>query len=127
MAKKCAPGEILRKAYKTKKGTRVKAGCIIDRGAKGKGPKTLPKPDAGALPGYSTKLPKEERHRLLNKLAKKTGCGKVVKRLNLVANLNKKTAPAAHKTMRSDMKYLQTQSQACELQIKAGTYRPSTR
>ena len=42
-SKKCKSGKILRKSYTTKKGIKVKASCIKDRGKKGKGPKTLPK------------------------------------------------------------------------------------
>lgn len=126
MAKQCKAGEILRKGYTIKsgpaKGTRVTPSCVPDKGAPGKGPKTLPKPRAGALHGYSTKLSAEERREVLNRLARKDGCGVVVKRLNLIANFTKRSNPSAHKTMRADMKYMQEDSRVCKVQIKRGEY-----
>ncbi len=127
MAKKCAAGKIRRKAYRRSDGVKVKSACVPDKGRPGKGPQTLPKPKPGHLRGYSTKMSATGRRTLLNKLSKKEGCGKVVRKLSLDANLTKESNPKAHKVYRSDMAYLQKKSRVCQLQITQGKYHPSTK
>lgn len=102
MAKKCGRGKIWRKGYTTKKGTKVKGACIIDRGKPGKGPKTLPKPTAGALKGWGKGLSQKERMRILKSLTKEKGCATVIRDLNLLSNIttDKPTRKAAVLDMR---------------------------
>lgn len=68
--------------------------------------KILPRPTKGALEGYSTSQLASTRRAKLEKLVRKNGYASVIHDLNLVANYNKRTAPAAHKKMKADMAYL---------------------
>lgn len=103
----CKSGEILRKGYTTKIGVRVSPSCIKDRGAKGKGPKLIPKLKTGALMGYSTYLPQKERRKILKDLLKTTDYATIIRRLNAVRTLQKRTSPTVVKKITRDMRYLQ--------------------
>lgn len=100
--KGCKVGQIKRVTYKRRaytradgvrvKATVVKAGCIKDRGEKGKGPYTLPPlKDKGFLTseGYHLKLSVKDRHAALRKACRKYGCLKVIRHLGLVRNYSK--------------------------------------
>ena len=107
---KCKKGEILRKGYKTKKGTKVKASCIKDQGLPGKGPKVLPELKKGTLGLYSTKKTDLSRHRALLKAARNTSKNTVIRKLNAVSILTKNTSPKSSKKVRKDMHYLQSKT-----------------
>lgn len=103
----CKSDEILRKGYTTKRGVRVSPTCITDRGAKGKGPKVIPKLKTGAMMGYSTYLPQAERRSILKQLLKTTDYATVIRRLNAIRTLQKRTSPTVSRKISRDMKYLQ--------------------
>jgi hypothetical protein len=106
--KKCSSGKIKRKAYTTKKGTKVKASCIKDRGKKGKGPKTLPKISSKMSLGdfgYELKYSFETRKKALNKAIKKHGLIKVLKRISLIRNYSKSVTRNYNKYTK-DLEYL---------------------
>lgn len=121
----CPVGKIRRKAYTrkgyTKKdGTRVKAarvrsGCIPDKGAPGKGPKTLPKPKKGSLEGWSKDLPQKKRMAILKKITKEESCGTAIRKLNLLRNIT--TDKPTKKAAKSDMAKLRKQTY-CKLKTK---------
>jgi hypothetical protein len=71
-------------------------------------PKTLPKPDRGALApyGYKLSLPASARHQAIVKAAKDKGYAKTIRHLNVIANLMKNSNPGARETLRDDMAYL---------------------
>ncbi len=87
MAAKCGRGKIRREAY-TRNGTRVASTCIIDRGKKGKGPKTLPKPRKGSLYGWKKKGSNTERHGALLTSVRKSDCETTISRLTLLRNIS---------------------------------------
>ena len=108
----CKPGDVRRKGYTRSDGTRVKASCVVDQGKRGKTPKServLPKPKAGKLMGWKTKLSAAERHAILRQVARKHGCKDAVLDLNLLANYTKRTSPKTHRTARADMAWLRKQ------------------
>lgn len=125
----CPPGEILRKAYERKAyirkdGTRVKKtvvapGCIKDRGASGKGPKTIvidPKDRLLSNAGYTNikDMTKSERRSALKKLVERLekkynsriAYNSVIQRLNARANLLVRTSPVDSKRFREDREYV---------------------
>jgi hypothetical protein len=108
MARRCPAGKILRKAYTKKSGTRVPASCIKDRGAKGKGKKlfVLRRGTLGKY-GYKTALSDSERHVALEKAVRGESYAAVVRKLNAVSILQRRTNPRVYKILRSDMAYLQ--------------------
>jgi hypothetical protein len=120
---RCRPGKIWRKGYTAKHGARkvkVPGACVIDQGAPGKTPaakRVLPTPKRGALSFWSHKKPDSERHGILTDLLKKKPCVTVIRDLNLLANLTKVTAPAAHATARADMEWIRKQP-SCRLKSK---------
>ena len=109
-SKKCKSGKILRKAYTTKKGVKVKASCIKDQGKKGKGPKTLPKiktyMSLGEY-GYELKKSFEKRKTALRKAIKVYGVIKIIKRLSLIRNYSKSNKTNYNKYTK-DIEYLQS-------------------
>lgn len=87
--------------------THVPETCVKDRGAPGKGPKTLPPlGDEISLRkfGYDTDKSMSDRHKSLDKAAKAHSYYKVLKRLNLAANYQ--ADEKAKNAMRSDVNYL---------------------
>lgn len=139
MAKKgsCPSGKIRRKSYTRKAytradGTRVPASrvpstCIKDRGSKGKGPKTLPKPSKDAsLSKYGYRVHKKAstRRRSLKRASKRYGTLPVLRRLNLITNY---TADEENKKkMRSDVEFMK-KTYAAEKKRKASRSRHRTK
>lgn len=108
----CSSGKIRRKAYTTRKGIHVKASCVPDKGAKGKGPRSLPTPRPGSLEGWKKDLPSTQRHAILHDITKREGCGVTIKKLTLLQNI---TADGATKrVVKRDKKWLREQ-RFCEL------------
>ena len=115
----CPKGTILRKEYKTSKGTIVPSKCIKDRGQPGKGPNILPPIDneiTFSKFGYATDKSANNRHMSLasavnyyvkNKnLEKRKAALKVLRRMVLIRTYNKSNKKL-HKIMTNDVKYLQ--------------------
>jgi len=103
-SKQCARGEIRRKSYKRKDGTRVKSTCIEDRGLPGKGPKTLPSPRKGTLGkfGYKASKTSKVRRTSLADAVDELGALPVFRKLNLVATFNKNSNPSLAKKFNLD-------------------------
>lgn len=105
--------KILRSGYKYKRadGTNVSVPdkYIIDRGAPGKGAKVIPKLEPGKLTsiGYNVNKSLLSRHRAVNKGVRKYGYSPMIKRLNAVSVLLKRTSPKKSEKFRNDMEYLQ--------------------
>lgn len=108
MARRCPRGQVLRKAYTKKSGTRVTARCIKDRGAPGKGKKlfTLRRGTLGKY-GYKTSFSDQVRRQALNRAVSGESYAAVVRKLNAVSILQRRTNPRVYKILRSDMEYLQ--------------------
>lgn len=123
----CGPNEIervgySRKAYKRKEyvksnGTVVPAThvssswvpptCIKDKGKPGKGKKILPTPNDKmhlTFYGYSIYAPKKKRHTALIAAAKDNNILEVIRRVNLIRNLNADTN--AKKIFKEDLDYM---------------------
>lgn len=117
MARICPKGKILRKAYTRKAYTkksgtrvpqsRVPGSCIKDLGKKGKGKKlfTLRKGTLGRY-GYKTSYNTMDRHVALRKAVEKESYSTVVKKLNAVAILQKRTNPKVHNILIRDMEWV---------------------
>jgi len=119
-ASTCPRGMIRRKAFTRADGTTVEASCVPDLGKPGKTPpsgRVLPKPEPGALEGWSHEASASERHRTLRRVSRKDGCGTVIKRLNLIATFTKRTSPATKRAAQADMKWLRGQG-FCSLKGK---------
>jgi hypothetical protein len=99
--------EILKRGYTTRRGVKVSATCIEDRGAKGKGPTVIPPLKTGIMMGYSTYLKESERRKILDALLKTTDYATVIRRLNAIRTLQKRTSPKISKKIGKDMRYLQ--------------------
>lgn len=108
MARVCPKGKILRKAYTKKSGIRVAAGCIKDLGKPGKG-KRLFRLRKGTLGkyGYKTKFNTIDRHEALRKAVVGESYSTVVKKLNAVAILQRRTNPNVYNILRRDMEWVQ--------------------
>jgi len=117
-ARTCPPQFILRRAYTTKQGVQVSAGCVPDTGAPGKTPpsrRTLPEIRPGGLRGWKKKMAPRTRHGILRKVVDADGCGEAIRRLNLLRN---KTAdPGTKRAAGADMNWLRDQA-FCELKTK---------
>lgn len=105
--KSCNKGEIKKVGYTTKRGVKVPPTCIKDRGAPGKGPKVIPTLKEGAMMGYSTNETQKVRRRILNSLVKKESYSTVIKRLNAIRVLMRRTEPERSKKIEKDIIYLQ--------------------
>lgn len=107
--------KVTRKGYTRADGTKVKSTTYYtpDRGAPGRGPKTLPpiskKPsDSLSQYGYKLSKPASDRHNALDAAAKDKGVVAVTKRLNLIRNY---TAPSPNKNKLSkDVEYMKKKS-----------------
>lgn len=120
LGRSCGPGQILRKGYTRKDGTRVAPGCVQDQGAPGKTPaykRTLPQPKAGMLKGWAAKKSPAQRHEALKKAVKVEGCRSVISRLNLERGLTKTTSPSTASTAKKDWQWLRKQG-FCKLKTK---------
>lgn len=118
MARACPKGQILRKAYTrktyTKKsgvkvvGAKVPATCIKDQGAPGKGKRlfVLRKGTLGKY-GYKTSYSTEARHTALAKAVKGESYAAVIRKLNAVSILQRRTNPKVYKVIRGDMAWMQ--------------------
>lgn len=118
MARACPKGQILRKAYTrksyTKKsgvkvvGGKVPATCIKDQGATGKG-KRLFVLRKGTLSkhGYKTSYEAGARHEALRKAVKAETYAAVVRKLNAVSILQRRTNPKVYNILRGDMAWVQ--------------------
>ena len=80
---------------------------VLDRGAKGRGPKVVPPLDKGSLggPGFFHK-PTTERRALLKRLARTQGEKKVVGKLRAIQVFNKRTHPELAKKALADSKFI---------------------
>ncbi len=114
MPAKCPPGKIRRKAYTRKDGVHVKSTCVPDKGKPGKTPasrKVLPVPVKGNLTKYGYFKVKNTtakvRRAALLKGVKDAGYATIIRRVNLVANYNKRSDPKVHQIMRNDIAWMQ--------------------
>lgn len=137
LTKRCSSGKILRAPYTRKfssqtkkagynvrKGNKtyrvypksgsilVQAACIANRGLPGKGVgsgKGIGPLKEGELKryGYNVHLSPEKRHAALKKAIEVYGPLNVFQKLNAVANLTVRTAPAAHKIFVTDRTWVQ--------------------
>jgi hypothetical protein len=109
-SKKCPKGQILKKAYTTKKGTKVPATCIKDMGKPGKGPKLfeIPEEDIGLLGdfGYTLKKKHEDRVKALKKAIKENNALKILRHLNALRTLQKSNEKY-FKKLDKDVKWIQ--------------------
>jgi len=113
---RCKKGYILRKAYtqvRNGKKIRVKASCIKDRGAPGKGPKeiVLTKGDPLHVYGYYNvkSLSADKRHKALLKGVKAEGYLPLIRGLTARSNLMFRTDPKASKIFKNDQVWLSKQ------------------
>lgn len=102
--------KIVREGYVRKDGVVVSPTLIEDKGKPGKGPKLLPKLRSGTLTrhGYSSKLPMEERREALAKAVDAEGPTVVIRKLNVVATLNKNTHPHLAKELKADSAWVKS-------------------
>lgn len=107
---KCSKGQILKKGYTTKKGSKVAPTCIKDRGKPGKGPELfkISKKDEGLLGdyGYELKISHEKRVKAIKKSIKKNGALKILRYLNAIRTLNKSN-DKYYKKLDRDVKWIQ--------------------
>jgi len=111
MPSKCPKGKIRRKAYVTKRGTKVKSTCTVNKGLPGKTPKNrkvLPKLKKGELTeyGYHLKNSAEKREKSLRKAMKNEGNLEVLRRV-VVLRTYMKNEPAKFKKLNKDVEYIQ--------------------
>ncbi|HVP24193.1 MAG TPA: hypothetical protein VMS77_09820 [Conexivisphaerales archaeon] len=102
--------KVHRKAYTNKKGVKVKATTfeIKDRGNKGRGPKVIPKLEAGDLTqyGYHADKETEVRHKALAEAVREFGPTSVALKLNALYVLNKNTHPDTAETYTEDREWI---------------------
>lgn len=106
---KCPTNKIVRKSYTTKKGTKVKATCVPDKGAKGKSKsRVLPKLKKGELTfyGYDLSDSFEKRKVALKKSTKRYGSLPVLRKLVVLRTYNK-NQPKYYKKYDRDVKFVQ--------------------
>lgn len=137
-AKACSPGKILRAPYVRKFGSTVRtkgytrklksgkviriipkavktilvsAACINDRGKKGKGTQKIGPLRKGELSkyGYSTRLPRDQRHAALRKAIDKLGSNNVYHKLDAVTKLSVRTDPKRSHTFSIDRDWVKNQ------------------
>jgi hypothetical protein len=127
-ARRCPPGEILRKGYRRegyrrKDGARVKGGhvpatCIVDRGAPGKTPPArqwareipglrglavaLGRAEKGFLPGWAADKSAGERRAAVRRNVAKQGCLTISRKLVVIHNLNFRQNPDVAQKAMSD-------------------------
>ena len=105
--RKCPRGMIRRKSFTNKRGARVRSSCVKDRGAPGRGPRTLPKYKKGSLPKYRLEDAEMSRRQRLRSIAKKRGCIKTLREVNLLRNYNTRGS-SNYKKLSKDVKYIES-------------------
>ena len=107
----CRSGQIRRKGYTTKRGTRIKSSCIRDLGKRGKGPKLIPPLNKGKLRayGYSTSLGPTARRIALKRAITFYGRNSVLRKLNAVKVLTRNTNPRVSAVFGKDLTWIQKQ------------------
>ena len=115
----CQKGKDIRRAYRRKDGTLVKASCVPHKGAKymPESRKFLKKADLGPSPlgKWHEGMTSKERHSALHKATEQKGCRRVIR--NLVAIANVTTDRPTEKKLRTDAKWLHKQG-FCHLKTK---------
>lgn len=113
MSSKCPKGQIMRKAYSKKKGskvTRVPASCITDKGKPGKGKQLfrIPEYDVGLLSDYGYSLSKKhaDRAKAIKQASKEKGMLGVLRHLVAIRTLSKSNEQA-YKKLDKDIKWFQ--------------------
>ena len=106
-SKTCKRGQIRRKSYTRKDGSRVKSSCVKDMGKRGKGKRlfTLKKGDL-TKHGYSIKVGDQTRQRALRKARKSIPHVTMIRKLNALAVLFKNTNKTYSARAKRDMEYL---------------------
>jgi hypothetical protein len=115
----CPKGKILRRSYTTKRGVKVGPSCVPDRGAPGKTPaakRILPKPEPGALRGWSKNKSASARRRIVASISRDDGCATAIRRLTVLRNLT--TDRATERAAKADADWLRRQG-FCRLKKKA--------
>lgn len=118
IGRKCPAGKILRKAFRRKDGTYVKASCVPDKGAPGKTPaakRWLPDLGPSPLKGWSKDKSASRRHSELKKLVNKKGCREALRTVNAIANVT--TDRETERKLRADYKWVRGQGW-CRLKTK---------
>jgi hypothetical protein len=106
---------IRRKGYTTRRGTRVAARMIRDRGAPGKwrsvhrGESGIGALKEGGLTsvGYSVTAKTSTRRKAVDRAVKKYGKTGTIRKLNAIAVYTRRTSPTKSKAFKADMKYVQ--------------------
>jgi hypothetical protein len=109
--RRCGSGQIRRKAFTTRRGTRVSATCIRDLGKPGRGPKLIPPLNAGKLRayGYSTTIGPTSRRAALRRAMRMYGRNSVLRKLNAVKVLTRNTNPRISAVFGRDLAWVQQQ------------------
>jgi hypothetical protein len=114
MNNKCKKNEILKKSYITKKGIRVKATCIEDKGNKGKG-KKLFELDKNGLKKYGyddvEHMTELQRHRALGKAIRDGNPLGIFRRLIALSVLHKNTNKKISHIFKSDADWIKTRKE----------------
>ena len=107
----CKRGQIRRKYYTTKRGTKVSSRCIRDLGKRGKGPKLIPALNKGKLRayGYSTSVGPTARRTALKRAMSAYGRNSVLRKLNAVKVLTRNTNPRSSAVFGRDLAWIQKQ------------------
>lgn len=102
-------GNTVFRAYPKKNTTFVKATCIKDRGLPGSKPSIGPlrKGDLSKY-GYNVKKSEKDRHEALNKAIREYGALGVFRKLDAVAKLSSRTAPAASTIFKLDRDWVRS-------------------
>jgi len=110
MVATCKSGQIRRKSYTTRRGTRVKTACIKDLGKTGRGPKVIPPLKQGKLRayGYSTSIGPTQRRAALMRASRAYGKLSVLRKLNAVKVLTRNSNPKASAVFAKDLAWIQT-------------------
>jgi hypothetical protein len=107
----CDDGKIRRRSYTRRDGVYVRSACVKDMGLPGKTPaakRVLPKLTPGRLSRYGYVSTKSATHRraALRKAVNAEGYATIIRRLVAVSNYNSRSAPEAHRVMRSDIEWM---------------------
>jgi hypothetical protein len=96
--------QIVRDGYTRKDGIYVRSALIEDRGAPGKGPRLIPKLKSGTLRkhGYDSKTSSMKRHVALRSAVAEYGPTTIIRKLNVVATLQKRTNPSLSQQFKTD-------------------------
>lgn len=121
--RKTKSGKAIR-VYPKVKSVLVKSSCIKDLGKTGKLPEDAPR--IGPLRkgelrkfGYSYKLPEEQRRSALQRAISKMGALDTYRKLNAVAKLSERTAPAASASFSADRNWIKNTYSTANGSLKA--------